>query len=189
MIRFYSKQKLLRYVPTHTFVPLKAILKHLNNLKERNQKFWFFLVNEIFQQNSSFCLENLNFLNPPSPCYWQAYFSRKCWEPYYTKNSCYTYNEIYIYFVRGLIRDYYLWMFYTWFIRVYKINFLPRITNLNQGFRNRYDLIDKPSDICNFCEINKDLTFWRFFLSIHSTFTRIWTTAWCSRMAFAVWFF
>ena len=93
-------------------------------------------------------------MNPPSPCYWQAYFSRKCWEPYYTQNYCYTYNEIYIYFVRGLIRNY-LWMFYTWFIRVYKINFLPRIINLNQGYRNRYNLINRPSGSYNFCGVYK----------------------------------
>ena len=30
---------------------------------------------------------------------------------------------------------------------------------LNQGYINRYNLIDTPSGICNFCETNKDLWF------------------------------
>ena len=94
MIRFHSKLNYLdMYLSTHIFVSLKVILKHLKEIKT----FDFFLVNKIFQQNSSFCLENFNFLSPPSPCYWQAYFSRKYWEPYYTQNYCYTYNEIYIF--------------------------------------------------------------------------------------------
>ena len=36
------------------------------------------------------------------------------------------------------------------------------INNSNQGYRNRYNLIDWPSVNYNFCEINKGLWFWHF---------------------------
>ena len=125
MIRFDSK---LNYLDMylHTYLcPSKLFW----NIWKKSKLLIFFS-----QQNSLFCLENFNFLSPPSPCYWQAYFSKKCWEPYYAQKIIAINIMRYIYFVRGLIRNY-LWMFYTWFIRVYKINFLPRMINLNQGCR------------------------------------------------------
>ena len=57
----------------------------------------------------------------------------------------------------------------------------------DQGYRNRYNHIDKPSGSCNLCEINKYLWFlhiWKIFYQVTKPFQKF---EGCDRMVAAVW--